>query len=172
MPWYGSRVRQQRRASAAADSRFVMAIRLTSVGEQDDLAQLAAGREALERRPGLGQRERRLHRHGEVAPEAASGSTWRIIAWAAAAFSSSGRARSVEARTVARLPMRSSSDSSTAGPAPTPMIMIRPHIARAAMLPGQLGAPTSSRMTSNGPASTNSAGSTTTEAPRSCTAEW
>ena len=53
-----------------------------------------------------------------------------------------------------RLPMSASRLSSALKPAPTPMIAMRPPVASALMLSAKLGAPTSSRTTSNGPSST------------------
>ena len=58
----------------------------------------------------------------------------------------------------ARLPISASRLSSALKPAPTPITAIRPQLASAARLPGRFGAPTSSRITSNGPAAANSSG--------------
>ena len=58
----------------------------------------------------------------------------------------------------ARLTISACRLSSICGPAPTPITAIRPSTASASRLPGKLGAPTSSRITSNGPSATNSSG--------------
>ena len=58
-----------------------------------------------------------------------------------------------------RLPISPRRSSSDFAPAPMPITTIRPPVASAATLPGRLGAPTSSRMTSNGPCSSKPSGS-------------
>ena len=125
---------------------------------QHDLAELAAGGEALvgggrRRRGGMSRRSGTRR----AALEAAAGRGARR-ARAAAAFSSSGRARRVEARIRPRLPISASRFSSALAPAPTPITTIRPRVASALTSAGRLGAPTSSRTTSNGPCSSKPSG--------------
>ena len=91
-------------------------------------------------------------------PDAKPGSTAFSTSRVAIAFSSSGRARMVDARMRARLNISLRRSSSICAPAPTPITTIRPRSASASRLAGQFGAPTSSRITSNGPASPNSSG--------------
>ena len=61
----------------------------------------------------------------------------------------------------ARLLMSARRLSSVLAPAPTPITTIRPFVASALRFAGRLGAPTSSRMTSNGPCSSKPSGSRT-----------
>ena len=135
---------------------------------QHDLAELAAGGEALVGRGGLAPagRSRRPARAARRASN--SGSTSCSRRRAASAFSSSGRARSVEPWMRARLPISASRFSSPLAPAETPITAIRPPVASACRFSAMLGAPTSSRITSNGPAARRSprARSRSRRAPR------
>ena len=127
---------------------------------QHDLAELAAGREALVGllRPVERDRWRRPAR--VTSPDSTSGSTWRSTSRGARAFSSSGRGaqrRAVDAAALAhqrqqvelglRRPRRRRSPRSG-----------RPWRAPS-RLPGRFGAPTSSRTTSKGPCSSKPSGS-------------
>src|ERR1700683_273668 len=85
------------------------------------------------------------------------------------ALSSSERERSVEPWIRARLPISASRLTSALAPAETPITVTRPPVASALRLSGMLGAPTSSRITSNGPCSAKPSGAITL-APSSATA--
>ena len=77
-------------------------------------------------RLGLGERIGGGDRHASPCRSASSGSTERSIARAVIAFSSSGRARSVEAWIRPRLPISTPRFSSALAPAPIPITAIRP----------------------------------------------
>jgi len=127
---------------------------------QDDLAELAAGREALVGRADLRERERRGDRHGDAAG-GQQGSTLRSMRRAVSAFSSSVRERSIEPQIRARLPISTRRSSCACAPALRPITTIRPSGASASRLSARFGAPTSSRITSNGPYSRKSSGALT-----------
>ena len=122
------------------------------LGQQHDLAELAAGRRSA-RRPARPRRAGTWPRPApSTAPASNSGSTSRSTSRAALAFSSSGRARSVEPWMRPRLPISASRLSSALAPLPpTPITAMRPPVASALRLPARLGAPTSSSTTSKGP---------------------
>ncbi len=86
------------------------------------------------------------------------GSTSRSRRLAARAFSSSERARKVEPWIRARLPISARRFSSALAPAETPITQMRPPVASAFMFSARFGAPTSSRITSNGPCSAKPSG--------------
>ena len=118
---------------------------------QDDLAELAAGGEAVVGLLGLVERERRRHRHVE-APRSNSGSTSRSTSRIAIAFSSSGRARSVEPWIRAALAHQGEQVELGLEPARPRRSPRSGRRWRAPSgCPARLGAPTSSRTTSNGP---------------------
>ena len=106
---------------------------------EHDLAELAAGGEALVGGGGLLQREGRGDRHARACPSSNSGSTSRSSRRAASAFSSSGRARSVEPWMRARFPISARRLSSALAPAATPITTIRPPVASAVQVLGQVG---------------------------------
>ena len=127
--------------------------------QQHELAELAAGGEALvclrqPRRAGTSRRRARAALRMRRA--AARGARARAPS---AAFSSSGRARSVEAISVPRLHISFARFSSPFAPAPIPITTMRPLVASASRFASRLGAPTSSRITSNGPCCSKPSGS-------------
>ena len=99
------------------------------------------------RRPGSARRPRRPRRAGSVAatgtlrsPEAKPGSTALSTSRAAAALSSSERARSVEPWMRPRLPISARRLSSALAPAPTPITQIRPRVGERVEVAGQVRA--------------------------------
>ena len=69
-----------------------------------------------------------------------------------------------------RLPMSAPRLSSAFAPAAMPITTIRPFVFSALRFAPRFGAPTSSRMTSNGPCSSKPSGSSTSSAPSCATA--